>query len=274
MAIKFCTLKDFFTNPGNVDGLSFGKEFVEKMKCAIRNKYFVQYYPELKVMIYEQSVQSYYYHMLVPSEIRGNIYDIVIHFVGDTPDYIDNRTLSNYKMRFFSNNPVYAFYLGYAAYYKHFGIEWLGDKLGTEVLTTPAKINNPKNGISMDHSTYHAIKYLLENPRYMTKSYIAEHKMRFNARVLHDRIRPLEQTIAEYKNSTKGRHPELEKKFGDDRSVITKVKDTASDVAAKGKEQLDKFRKPKSFMANVVRPKKTTAKRVGTKPKIRAKRKK
>src|SRR5574344_1145124 len=153
MAIRFSTLSNFFTDPGCVDGLAFGKAFVEQMKCGTRNKYFVQYYPKRKIMIYEQSEQSYYYHLLVPSEIRGNIYDIVIHFFADLPNYTDDRTLSNYKMHFFSNNPVYAYWLAYAAYHTKYGIDFLGSKFPQEVLSTPAKVHNPKNGISMDHST-------------------------------------------------------------------------------------------------------------------------
>ena len=245
-------LKQFLQNPSYLDHKQLGYFWKQKYDYDKRWKDFKSQYNNFKPEYYIEDESSYYVYMKIPSNNRGNTYDIVIHFLTNSKMTMDDYSLVNYNIQIFSNNPVFGFYFGYANYSAGIIIPFLAHKLGEEILSTPAKKHNPRNAIGYDHSFYIAGMVLIDSARLMNKAYIKEHAKPFNQKELLAEVRLLKEVMDEYQsNKDKSGN---KKAFNQDKSLIDKAGDLVSDAKSKVREIIDRtFGTPSS---NVKRPKK------------------
>ena len=242
----------FLDNPSYLDHKQFGYYWKQKYDYDKRWKEFKSQYNTFKPVYYIEDESSYYVHMTVPSNNRGNTYDVVIHFLTTSHNVMNDFSLRNYNIQIFSNNPVFGFYFGYANYSAGIIIPFLAHKLGEEILSTPAKKHNPRNAIGYDHSFYIAGMALMDSARLMNKSHIKDIAKPFNEKELLANVRLMKEVMDDYqanKDSSGNK-----KAFHQDKSIIDKAGDLVSDAKSKVGEIIDRtFTTPGS---NVKRPKK------------------
>jgi len=266
------TLKRFMDNPSYIDTGRFGYFWKSHYEYEARWREFRKSFFNIPINYYIENSRSYYVHLLVPSRVKGNTYDVVFHFFITEDEDDSGPNLNNYFIRIFSNNPVFAYQFGYANYKYNIAIDFLADKLPREVIEVPAKAHNPKNNVGFDHSTYFAGMYLLSASRFLNKDYIRGKAVPFNENVFKTSIRHLDQTLEEYNQSRD--KVNRSGSFNKEKSGKEKIKDTIDDVKSKAKDvshkvlhPIDTLSKPKkvatTYIGNgksaVIRVKKITA---------------
>ena len=197
--MNFPILKKFLEDPSCVDNGNFGGFWKNKRDYERRWEYISETYKTFNVHYFKESEYSYYIMIEVPSERRGNTYDVVIHFFTEFDNVASQSNLQQYQIRMFSNNPEFAFWFGYANNKRGLIIDFLLDKFPRDILETPASKHNPQSHVGFDHSFYHAGKYLLNKPRFLNKSFFESKLLPFSKDTIYKLCRPLDQTMEEYK---------------------------------------------------------------------------
>lgn len=256
--MAFPILFRFLENPSYLDRKQLGYNWMQRFNYHDRWNQFKKQYNTFNTEYYiDEEDVSYYVKMQVPSNARGNTYDVVIHFFTDSKTVMSDHSLRNYNIQIFSNNPVFAFQFGYANNKAGIVIPFLADKLGEDVLKTPARRNNPRNAIGYDHSFYIAGMWLMDSARLMNKGYIKEHAESFNAKEIAGNVRSLKEVMEEYadnkdKNANK-------KAFNKSKTLTAKVGDLIDDITGKAGELVDRTFK-RTSNAHVVK----ASRRVGS----------
>ena len=261
------TLKRFMDNPSYIDTGRFGYFWKSHYEYEARWREFRKSFFNIPINYYIENSRSYYVHLLVPSRVKGNTYDVVFHFFITEDEDDSGPNLNNYFIRIFSNNPVFAYQFGYANYKYNIAIDFLADKLPREVIEIPAKAHNPKNNVGFDHSTYFAGMYLLSASRFLNKDYIREKAIPFNENVFKTSIRHLDQTLEEYsksKDKVNRSNSFNKEKSGKEKikDTIDDVKSTAKDVSHKVLHPIDTLSKPKKVATTYIGDGKSAVTRV------------
>ena len=200
---------------------------------------------------------SYYLYFQVPSEIRGNTYDIVIHFYTQDERIMRESTLRNYNVRIFSNNPVFAFHFGHANFTQGLLIDFLADKFGRDILENVAEKYNPKNAIGFCHTFYFVGRFILDHARYLDKTFLQNGALKFDPQRIYSLVKPLEQTMEEYR--TNKNRSNNRKRFGEEDTLDT-IKNKISDLKSSVNRATEDIKKkvprlPKAI--NKILPKKS-----------------
>ena len=231
-------LHPFLENPSYIDRRQLGTFWKEKYNFEDRLKAMRSEFNNIRPEYLYESEKSYYVYMKIPSHKRGNTYDVVIHFFTTSDIVKTDYSLRNYDIEIFSNNPVFGFHFGYANYHAGIIIPFLANKLGRDILTTPAKAYNPRNAMGYDHSFYIAGRILVDSPRYLNKTYIKEHAHEFDEDKLIKVVRTLEDIQKEYKANQDDDPNKIA--FNRDKSLKDRAGETVADVKAKVGEVIDR----------------------------------
>lgn len=226
--MKFLTIPEFLKDPAVMINKTFRHE-INKRGFYIRNKSVLERFSSLEVHIYVENSNSIYYHVIVPSELRANDYDIVINLVAIEPDSdVDDWVVR----KVFSNNPAFIFEFGYVYFHSGILVEFLSNKYSQEILGKSPEQKNPKNIIGFDHSVYHALTYLWKNKdKYFDRNFINDNSLVFDKKYISERIKDQETVIREF---NKGKLKSRTFSF-------TRVRKDTKSVYDKAKEQLSKF---------------------------------
>ena len=226
--MKFPTLKEFIKDPSCVDNGNFGDFWKNRREYDKRWEYVSKVFKTFDIHYFKENDYSYYIYIEVPSERRGNTYDIVIHFFTQFDAIASQSNLQNYNIKFFSNNPVFGFWFAYANASKGLIIDFLLDKIPRDMLENPAKKYNPKSHVGFDHSFYHAAKYLLDAPRRLNKTFFESKLLPFEKSRIHKLCRPLDQTMEEYRELKNKENNK--KRFNEEKSLKDRASDTIADI--------------------------------------------
>lgn len=266
-------LRKFLENPNYIDHGTYGRYRLTHYNYKERYKTLSKTFKEFPIQYFKESVTSYYVKITVPSEIKGNTYDVVFHFLTDSDTHVRSGFITDYYIQIFSNNPVFGFHFCHANYEHGLLIPCLLNKFSKKMLTVKADKYNPHDHIGYDHSLYAAGMYLLSQTRYLHKAYIDTRALPFKAEILNGMVKSLTDTIAE--NKTNDDRQGLKNKLNREKSLkerITAVKDEAKSKVASVKDKIEnrtKTTKPSNFVGD--RSSKsgvTKAKRITAKKKI------
>lgn len=248
--MNYPTLKKFLDDPSYVDNENYGTRWADKRRYDTRWEYMQKLFKEFPITYFKESDYSYYIHIEVPSEMRGNTYDVVLHFFTQLDNIAARSDLRDYNIRIFSNNPVFGFHFGHANYTKGILIDFLADKFPRDILENKAEKYNPKDAIGYCHSLYFAGKYLLDKPRYLNKTFIEGKCLSFNKSNLHAMCRHMEQSMEEYRG-IKDR-TDIKKRFNERADLSKRIDDTVKDAKAK----LDEYRQKTGDALDKINPSK------------------
>ena len=117
-------------------------------------------------------VDKYIAFLKIPSEVIEKFYyDVVIEF--SPPNLINklDKSLENYNVKFFSNDPAFVFTFAYAFNKNKLFITDLEQKMSKEALEEKAKIKNPNASIGYVKSLYFAYLYLKSKGLFLKNMY-------------------------------------------------------------------------------------------------------
>lgn len=261
---KYPTIHEFIENPA-IDGNKYYTNIVNKRQFAFRHKILLNKYPDFDVFIFIENSNSIYYHVIVPSEVRKNDYDVIIHLEGDSDD------ISEWKIRnIFSNNPAFIFEFAYVFNKNDFLIPFLANKYNPNVLRLKPKIRNMNYALGYDHSVYHALRYLYDNADdYFDIRYINEHARNLNIRELNSKVRSDIEIIAQYKSDkvTK-QYAKFTKNSVKNNTIKDKISNAADRVTRKVHRVVDKITGT-NLKINSIKSKSKKATKIGAKKRIR-----
>lgn len=145
------TLKHYIENPAIEGSTSSQSEAIRKDLKQRFSDLMVREGGKIYYALYRNSRGDYFIHAKIPDESNlGIVFDVVLQFI-ETKELADPsvRSLSNYEVKFFSNDPGFMFTYTYAFNKHDLLIKDLRNKLSHRALTEPAKIKNPRNSIGV-----------------------------------------------------------------------------------------------------------------------------
>ena len=219
------TLREFYSNPSGKGITSNNinivrKDFIKRYDIVTK-----QEKKKVKTDIYMENETSFYFHMLIPSDMHQNTYDVVLHMYNLADDGNERGSLKDWSINVFSNCPSFVF--TYAVSYNEAGllIPFLTKKYNNKVLHLLPVEKNPDLTIGWDKSIFYAIHTLMTNIT-MTQRFILKRNSKpFDPKALFDEIR----TEAEIMRDVELGKTVRVRTFGTKRTMATKVKDEIAD---------------------------------------------
>ena len=159
------TFKHYIENPAIEGSTSSQSEIIRKDLAQRFTNILLRAGGSIYYALYRDSKGNYYIHAKIPDEaIDGVTFDVVIEFQ-ETTELADKsvKTLSNYEIRFFSNDPAFMFTYTYTFNKHDLLIKNLKSKLSKRALTEPAKIKNPHNTIGVIKNFFFLYEFMKNN---------------------------------------------------------------------------------------------------------------
>lgn len=172
------TYDQYIQNPMGIKNAVFSKrEMFRTMYKDKLDKILVREAGKVEYKLYQNKKEDkYYVHMKVPSEVIANFYyDVVIEFYPQSSTDTLSTSLSNYFVKFYSNDPAFVFTFAHAMYKNDLFVKDLIPKMAREALRNLARERNPKDEIGYVKSIFFA--YLL------MKNYSLFNKLAFKTTV-------------------------------------------------------------------------------------------
>ena len=161
------TFDQYIQNPMGVkNAVISGREMYRTMYMNKLDKIMVRENGKAEYHLFKDKGELYYAYIKVPSEVIENFYyDVIIEFRQPDKDkkIHNDRTLKNYKVRFYSNDPSFVFTFAHAFIKNDMFIKNYSDKMSKEAIKKVAKEKNPTNQVGYVKSLYFA--YLIMSKR-------------------------------------------------------------------------------------------------------------
>lgn len=154
------TYDQYINNPMGRKNMVYSNRFVYRDLYTNKlNVLMVREMGKVKYTLYRDKT-DYYIYMKVPSEVIKNFYyDVVIQFYTDDKSLGNSRTLKDYYIKFYSNDPAFVFTFAHAMIENDLFIKDLVPRMSKHAVKKVAKERNAKNEIGYVKSIYFA--YLL-----------------------------------------------------------------------------------------------------------------
>lgn len=166
------TFKDYINNPmGEKNSVFTQREALRQVYVEKFNKIMVREMGNINVQLFTND-DKYIAFLKIPSEVIEKFYyDVVIEF--SPPNLINklDKSLENYNVKFFSNDPAFVFTFAYAFNKNKLFITDLEQKMSKEALEEKAKIKNPNASIGYVKSLYFAYLYLKSKGLFLKNMY-------------------------------------------------------------------------------------------------------
>lgn len=159
------TFDQYIQNPMGVkNAVISNREMYRTMYTDKLNKILVRESGKVVYYLYKSN-KKYYAYIKVPSEVVPKFYyDVIIEF-SEPKDGIKvtDRTLRNYNVRFYSNDPSFVFTFTHAFIKNGIFLDNYKDKMSQQAVKQNADEKNPTNQVGYVKSLYFA--YLIMNQR-------------------------------------------------------------------------------------------------------------
>ncbi len=154
------TYDGYIQNPmGIKNSVISNREMYRGMYIDKLDKILVREVGKVNYFLYKDK-NKFYVHMRIPSEVVDKFYyDTIIEFYTDKKELLSSRTLSDYYVKFYSNDPSFVFTFAHAFIKNKIFIEDLESKMSKQAIQKNADIKNPANQVGYVKSLYFA--YLL-----------------------------------------------------------------------------------------------------------------
>ncbi|MFA7156870.1 MAG: hypothetical protein WC123_04175, partial [Bacilli bacterium] len=154
------TYDEYIQNPmGIKNSVISNREMYRSLYVGKLDKILVREVGKVKYFLYKDK-NNFYVHMKVPSEVVDRFYyDTVIQFYTDKSELVASRTLNDYYVNFYSNDPSFVFTFAHAFIKNDIFIKDLEPKMSKLAIKKNADIKNPTNQVGYVKSLY--FEYLL-----------------------------------------------------------------------------------------------------------------
>lgn len=196
------TFDQYIANPmGKKNAVFSNREMFRTMYKQKLDVLLVREVGKVKYNLYTSKKGKYYIHFKIPSEkIKGVYYDTVIEFYTDQHSAELSRSLNNYYVRFYSNDPSFVFTFAHAFRANDMLIKDLENKMSKKALKEVAKEKNPKNEVGYVKSIFFAY-LLMKQYGLFEKVQFKSYARQYNPRTFKDEITHADQKIEERINA-------------------------------------------------------------------------
>jgi len=155
------TLDQYIVNPmGIKNSVYSNKEMYRQLYVEKLDKILVREVGNVKYSLFYDKDGSYYILMKIPSEVLKDFYyDTVIMFYTNDETIRLQRTLKNYFVKFYSNDPSFVYTFAHAMLKNDLFIRDLVPRMSKEAVQKVAAQKNPKSEVGYVKSLY--FEYLL-----------------------------------------------------------------------------------------------------------------
>lgn len=140
------TFRQYIDNPmGKRNAVFSQRDLYRNLYTDKFDKIFLREAGKINYTMYTDSKKDrYYIHIKIPSEtVKNFYYDAVIMFYTDDPAVNASSSLTDYKVKFFSNDPAFVFTYLHVFLTNDLFIEDLKSKASKLAVKNEAKIKNP-----------------------------------------------------------------------------------------------------------------------------------
>lgn len=158
------TFNQYIQNPlGKENAVFSNRNMYKELYINKLDKLLVREAGKTTYKIYmDKGSNKYYVYFKIPSEtLKDFYYDIVIEFYSENKASLLSRSLTDYKVKFYSNDPSFVFTFAFAFNKQNLIVDDLKSKLPSKCLKERAVEKNPKSLVGYVKTIYFA--YLLMN---------------------------------------------------------------------------------------------------------------
>lgn len=191
------TFDEYISNPmGKKNAVFSNREMFKTMYKQKLDIILVREVGKINYKLYQSKKGNYYIHFKIPSEpIKNFYYDTVIEFYTDQHSAELSRTLKNYYVRFYSNDPSFVFTFAHAMKSNDMLIKDLEKKMSKQALKSVAKEKNPKDEVGYVKSIFFA--YLLANQYGLfDKVTYKSYAQNYNPKILLNEVTHADEKVA------------------------------------------------------------------------------
>ena len=191
MEIRF---SDYINNPmGKDNAVMSNREMYRQFYTNKFNALMLRENGNIEYHLYKYK-EEYVCHVKIPSEVVNNFYyDIVIYFYAKDKNVQSEKTLENYCVKFYSNDPSFVFTFAHAFSKNNLFIADLSKKMSTLALKQKATQKNPKDEIGYVKSLYFAYLFMKNKGLFAKIRYATADK--YSPKVLQDKIMDADEKI-------------------------------------------------------------------------------
>ncbi len=223
---------EYLDNPLGKGAILPGKNFILEDYNRRFSNLVMKNEIELKIL---SNGNDYYFHFKIPteSEERDNTYDVVIRFFIEDKTKKVSTSIKSYKIEIFSNCPSFTYTYAYAYNINGLLINDLEDKYDKEVLSRPPVSRNPGITVNYEKSVYFACKYIVDDIRLLSKSYLNSNSDKLTKKYFKENIRTNARIEFEIKESKAKNSKKVETKTVSSKSIFRPDKKRVETITKK-----------------------------------------
>ena len=178
------TFDDYIQNPmGRENSVISNRNMYRELYTEKFNKILLREGGRISYDTYTDGKRCFCY-IKIPSEVVHKFYyDVLIEF--DPPVGVaSGNNLSNYNVKFYSNDPAFVFTFAHAFIKNGLFITDLTDKMSKEAVKTKAKEKNPKDIVGYVKSLYFAYLFMTRRGLFNKLHYVDRYDLKYLKRTI------------------------------------------------------------------------------------------
>lgn len=240
-------IQQYLENPmGKGDASVMNRKLIKDSMTMKFHTYFDKKGKLIKIHSYVTVNGEYYIHLVLPTETeRDNTYDVVFHFYDPEKKFLSSKSIRDYEVQMFSNDPSFGYTFAYVYNKNGMMIEPLATKIGRDFLTRPPVVRNRFETVNYNKYIFYGALYLMEN-QCLTRLYLTTHATTYAPVVLVKNVRTLQTIMAEYERAEKQLRKEKKYVETQDRAA-SKVRTPKGTKPRDGSHKVPKVSKKKGI---------------------------
>jgi hypothetical protein len=233
------TFDQYISNPMGIKNAVYSnRDVYRNLYTEKLDKILVREAGRVKYDLYISKDGRYFVHMKVPSEVIEKFYyDTVIEFYTNDNAVKLTRTLSNYFVKFYSNDPSFVFTFAHAMLSNDMFVRDLVPRMSKEAVKNIASEKNPKNEIGYVKSIYFTY-LLMKNYNLFSKITYETTSNSYNRKDLLDNVEHADNKVSARQSAehTVKKQEKIERKKNggqDSRSITNPVARVSNVVTSK-----------------------------------------
>lgn len=196
LEVVWLTFEQYINNPmGKNNAVFSGRELFRAKYIDALDKLYVREGGKIDYVLYTKG-DNYYIYLKIPSEVVENFYyDVVVEFYPSSGSISNSKSLSDYDVRFFSNDPSFVFTYAYVFSKNDMFIKDLSSKMSKEALKKSPNERNPGYQVGYVKSLY--FTYLIMKNKGLFSKLRYDGTDKYNPKALLQMITPADEKIRE-----------------------------------------------------------------------------
>ena len=241
------TFDEYIKNPAGIKNAVYShREMYRNLYIEKLDKIMLRETGKIDYTLYK-SKNEYYVHMKIPSEVVPQFYyDTVVMFYTDNKEISVSKSLSQYYVKFYSNDPSFVYTFAHAMLENDLFIRDLVPRMSKQAVLKVAKVKNPKNEIGYVKSLYF-LYLLMKRDNLFDKLVFESRGKAYNKKQLLKNITHADHKIQARQNA----QDELSKKNKREKTKLNIPKETRNpNIVTKMVSKTKKITTPKKISSS------------------------